>query len=112
MLIEMGQKAKRAARTLARLTTDQKNTTLHCLADALVADQNAILSANAKDVEAGRANGLSTSLIDRLMLNESRLAGMADSLRQVANLPDPVGEVYDGETLPNGLQVGTERGEL
>jgi glutamate-5-semialdehyde dehydrogenase len=105
MLIEMGQKAKRAARTLARLTTDQKNATLHCLADALVADQQAILAANAKDVEAGEATGLSASLIDRLMLNESRLRGMADSLRQVANLPDPVGEAFDEGTLPNGLQV-------
>jgi glutamate-5-semialdehyde dehydrogenase len=109
MLIEMGQRAKRAARTLARLTTDQKNAALHCLADALVADQDAILAANAKDVEAGEANGLSASLIDRLLLNESRLAGMADSLRQVANLPDPVGEAFDEGTLPNGLQVRKQR---
>src|SRR5919109_1038532 len=109
MLIEMGQKAKRAARTLARLTTDQKNATIHCLADALIADQQAILAANAKDVEAGKANGLSASLIDRLMLNESRLAGMADSLRQVASLPDPVGEAFDEGTLPNGLEVRKQR---
>lgn len=109
MLIEMGTKAKRAARTLARLTTDQKNAAIHCLADALVADQDAILAANAKDVAAGQANGLSASLIDRLMLNESRLAGIADSLRQVANLPDPVGEVFDEGTLPNGLVVRKQR---
>ena len=109
MLIEMGQKAKRAARALARLTTDQKNATIHCLADALIADQQTILAANAKDVEAGKANGLSASLIDRLLLNESRLAGMADSLRQVANLPDPVGEAFDEGTLPNGLQVRKQR---
>src|SRR5690349_422320 len=109
MLIEMGQRAKRAARTLARLTTDQKNATLHCLADALIADQGAILEANAKDVEAGRANGLSDSLIDRLLLNPSRLAGIADSLRQVANLPDPVGETFDEGRLPNGLQVRKQR---
>jgi glutamate-5-semialdehyde dehydrogenase len=109
MLIEMGQKAKRAARTLARLTTDQKNAAIHCLADALVADQNAILAANAKDVEAGEANGLSASLIDRLMLDPPRLAGIADSLRQVASLPDPVGEAFDEGTLPNGLQVRKQR---
>ena len=109
MLTEMGQKAKRAARTLARLTTDQKNATIHCLADALIADQGAILAANAKDVEAGEANGLSASLIDRLMLNESRLAGIADSLRQVAGLPDPVGEAFDEGTLPNGLEVRKQR---
>jgi glutamate-5-semialdehyde dehydrogenase len=105
MLIEMGQRAKRAARTLARLTTDQKNVAIHCLADALIADRQAILAANAMDVEAGKANGLSASLIDRLLLDESRLAGMADSLRQVASLPDPVGEAFDEGTLPNGLHV-------
>lgn len=109
MLIEMGQKAKRAARTLARLTTDQKNATIHCLADALISDQSTILAANATDVEAGKANGLSDSLIDRLMLNESRLAAIADSLRQVANLPDPVGEVFDEATLPSGLHVHKQR---
>jgi len=109
MLTEMGQRAKLAARTLARLTTDQKNTAIHNLADALIADKEIILAANTKDVEAGKANGLSTSLVDRLMLNESRLAGIADSLRQVANLPDPVGEVFDEGTLPNGLQVRKQR---
>jgi glutamate-5-semialdehyde dehydrogenase len=109
MLIEMGQKAKRAARTLARLTTEQKNAALHCLADALIAEQQEILAANAMDVEAGKANGLSDSLIDRLLLNESRLAGIADSLRQVASLPDPVGETFEEGTLPNGLQVRKQR---
>ena len=109
MLLEMGQRAKRAARTLARLTTEQKNAAIHCLADALMADQEAILAANAQDVEAGKANGLSASLIDRLMLNESRLAGIADSLRQVANLPDPVGEVFEEAALPNGLHVRKQR---
>lgn len=109
MLIEMGQKAKRAARMLARMTTDQKNATIHCMADALISDQNTILDANATDVEAGNTNGLSASLIDRLMLNESRLLGIADSLRQVATLPDPVGEVFDEATLPNGLHVRKQR---
>ena len=109
MLIELGNKAKLASRKLARLTTDQKNAALHNLADALIADQSAILAANAKDVEAGKANGLTDSLIDRLMLNEKRLAGIADSLRIVANLPDPVGEIFDEETLPNGLHVRKQR---
>lgn len=109
MLIEMGSKAKRAARTLARLTTEQKNATINCLADALLADQNAILAANASDVQAGQASGLSDSLVDRLMLNESRLMAIAESLRQVANLPDPVGEVFDEATLPNGLHVHKQR---
>ena len=109
MLIEMGQKAKHAARTLARLKTDQKNAALHHLADSLIADQAAILAANAQDVETGKGNGLSDSLIDRLMLNEARLAGIADSLRIVANLPDPVGEIFDEEVLPNGLHVHKQR---
>ncbi|MBI5954044.1 MAG: glutamate-5-semialdehyde dehydrogenase [Chloroflexi bacterium] len=109
MLIEMGQKAKLAARTLARLTTDQKNAALRSLAQSLIADQKAILAANVQDVESGKANGLSASLIDRLMLNESRLAGIADSLHQVANLPDPVGEIFEAGTLPNGLQVRKQR---
>jgi glutamate-5-semialdehyde dehydrogenase len=109
MLTELGKKAKLASRQLARLTTEQKNTALHNLADALVADQNVILAANAQDIEAGKANGLSASLIDRLMLNEARLAGIVDGLRSVANLPDPVGEIFDAGTLPNGLQVRKQR---
>jgi len=109
MLLEMGQKAKRAARILARLSTAQKNAVLHLMADALLADQSAILTANALDVEAGKANGLSASLIDRLLLNESRLAGIADGLRQVATLPDPVGERFDESTQPNGLKIRKQR---
>jgi glutamate-5-semialdehyde dehydrogenase len=109
MLNEIGKKAKHAARTLARLTTAQKNAAIHLMADALIADQNAILTANAQDVEAGKANGLSASMVDRLMLNESRLAGIADNLRQVANLPDPVGEIFEEGTLPNGLHVRKQR---
>jgi len=109
MLTDLGKQARHASRQLARLRTDQKNAALHNLADALIADQKAILTANAQDVEAGKANGLSDSLIDRLMLNEARLASIADSLHIVANLPDPVGERFDEETLPNGLQVRKQR---
>jgi glutamate-5-semialdehyde dehydrogenase len=109
MLIELGKKAKLASRQLARLTTDQKNAALNTLADALIADQKTILAANAQDIEAGKTNRLSASLIDRLMLNEARLAGIADGLRMVADLPDPVGEIFDAGTLPNGLQVRKQR---
>jgi len=109
MLIEMGIKAKHAARTLARLKTDQKNAALRHLADSLIADQEAILTANAQDVETGKVNGLSPSLIDRLTLNESRLASIADSLQIVADLPDPVGEIFDEEVLTNGLHVHKQR---
>jgi glutamate-5-semialdehyde dehydrogenase len=109
MLTDLGKRARLASRTLARLTTTQKNAALHNLADALIADQKAILAANAQDVEAGKANGLTDSLIDRLMLNESRLAGIADSLRIVANLHDPVGEIFDESTQPNGLRIRKQR---
>jgi len=109
MLTDLGKQARIASRQLARLTTTQKNAALHNLADALIADEKAILTANAQDVDAGQTNGLSDSLIDRLMLNESRLVSIADSLRIVANLPDPVGERFDEETLPNGLQVRKQR---
>lgn len=109
MLLEMGQKAKRAARILARLSASQKNAALHLMADALLADQSTILAANAQDVEAGKANGLTPSLIDRLLLNEARLSGIAEGLRQVATLPDPVGERFEESTLPNGLQIRKQR---
>jgi glutamate-5-semialdehyde dehydrogenase len=109
MLIDFGIRARRAARALARLTTTHKNAALHNLADALIADQKEILTANAQDIEAGKANGLSASLIDRLMLNEARLASIANSLRIVANLPDPVGEVFEEATLSNGLHVRKQR---
>ncbi len=109
MLIELGKKARLAARTLARLTTAQKNAALHNLADTLIADQESILTANAQDIAEAKTAGLSASLIDRLMLNESRLTGIADSLRLVADLPDPVGEVFDESTLPNGLHIRKQR---
>lgn len=114
MLTELGKKARLASRQLARLTTDQKNAALHAMADALIADRDTILAANAEDIAAGKtgASGrspLPAALIDRLMLNEARLAGVADGLRSVADLPDPVGEIFDAGTLPNGLQVRKQR---
>ena len=108
-LDEMGQRARMAARQLARATTDQKNAALVALADRLGADHASILSANAQDVAAARANGLSPALIDRLTLNESRLNGMASDLRNVATLPDPVGEIFEATTLPNGLAIHKQR---
>ena len=109
MLTDIGKRARHVARTLARLTTAQKNAALHALADALVADQKAILTANASDVEEGKRAGLTDSLLDRLMLNEARLNDMANSVHQVANLPDPVGESFDESVLSNGLQVHKQR---
>ena len=108
-MIEMGQRAKAASRQLARATTEQKNAALNALADQLLADCAEILAANAIDVEAAQANGLSAAMIDRLWLNEKRLSGIAADQRSVATLPDPVGEVFEATTLPNGLQVHKQR---
>ena len=105
----MGQQAKAAARQLARATTEHKNAALNALADQLMADGADILAANTIDVAAARANGLSAAMVDRLLLNEARLAGIAADQRSVATLPDPVGEVFEASTLPNGLKVHKQR---
>ncbi len=108
-LIEMGQRAKVAARELSRATTEQKNVVLNALADQLLAHSTEVLQANAIDIEAAKANGLSTALIDRLLLNEKRLAGIAADQRNVATLPDPVGEIFEASTLSNGLKIHKQR---
>ncbi|UGS37532.1 glutamate-5-semialdehyde dehydrogenase [Capillimicrobium parvum] len=99
------REAKRAARALAQLDTASKDGALHAMADALLARTGEVLEANARDLEAGREAGLSSALMDRLRLDEARVAAMAAGVRQVAALPDPVGEVIDGHRLPNGLDV-------
>src|SRR5918997_2456982 len=97
--------ARDAARALAALDTDTKNAALHAIADALLARTDAIVEANARDMEAGRANGLDAALLDRLALDPERIAGIAAETRAIAALPDPVGEVVEGKRLPNGLDV-------
>jgi glutamate-5-semialdehyde dehydrogenase len=97
--------AKRASRALAQLDTAAKDAALLALADALEARVPEILEANALDLEAGREAGLSSALMDRLALDEARVAAMAAGVRAIAALPDPVGEVIDGHRLPNGLDV-------
>ncbi|MDQ1696591.1 MAG: glutamate-5-semialdehyde dehydrogenase [Frankiaceae bacterium] len=82
-----------------------KDAALHAMADALVAQTAAVLNANAEDLSRGREAGMAEGLLDRLALDEQRVAAMADGLRQVASLPDPVGAVVRGSTLPNGLQL-------
>jgi glutamate-5-semialdehyde dehydrogenase len=109
MLEAMGQRAKAASRQLARATTDLKNAALGALADRLWEDRAEILSANAIDVAAAQANGLSAALLDRLLLNEARLNGIAADQRNVATLPDPVGEIFEASTLPNGLAIHKQR---
>ncbi len=94
-----------AAAELATLTRAQKDAGLHAMADAVADATDAILEANARDVAAGREDGTSEALLDRLSLDAARVAAMADGLRDIAALPDPVGEVVRGYTRPNGLEI-------
>lgn len=102
---EVAVRAKAAAADLAPMTRASKDACLQAMADALLERADEILAANALDIEAGEANGLSDSLLDRLRLSPQRVEQMATGLREVAALPDPVGEVLRGYTLPNGLEV-------
>jgi glutamate-5-semialdehyde dehydrogenase len=102
---EICEAAKRASRVLATLDADTKNAALHALADALIESTPRILEANAEDLENGRESGLSDALMDRLGLDEKRIADIAGQVREIAALPDPVGEVIDGGRLKNGLDV-------
>jgi glutamate-5-semialdehyde dehydrogenase len=102
---EICLEARDAARTLAALDTDTKDAALEAIAAALIARCDEIVEANARDMEAGRAAGLSASLLDRLALDESRIAAIAAGTRAIAALPDPIGEVVEGKRLPNGLDV-------
>ena len=104
-ILDIGRKARKAARQLAQLTPRQKNTVLVAMADELVVRSGEILAANVHDVEAAQQNGLSKAAIDRLQLTPARIASMADGIRQVASLPDPVGEVLRDWTRPNGLRI-------
>jgi glutamate-5-semialdehyde dehydrogenase len=97
--------AKSVSRKMASLTTTQKNEALIKMADALVADSIAIMEANAIDLQRGRDNGTSPSLLDRLALNEKRIEAIADGLREVAELPDPVGHMIEDTERPNGLHI-------
>lgn len=103
-LEEMGAAAKQAARKLA-VAGNQKDTALEAIAAALEAHTEEILAANREDLFAAEQNGMSRSLMDRLALNEKRIAGMADGVRQVKAQPDPVGQVLEGGVRPNGLRI-------
>jgi glutamate-5-semialdehyde dehydrogenase len=105
----MGARAKQASQKLGRASREQKDAALLVLADLLSAQSDAILEANRRDVEAGAQAGLTPALLDRLTLNPARLEGIAADLRKVADLPDPVGEVFESQVLPNGLRVHKQR---
>ena len=98
-------RAKAASRVLATANRAEKDAALHAMADALIAESARILEANARDVERGRADGMASGLLDRLALTEERVAKISAALRELAALPDPVGEIRRGSTLPNGLRL-------
>jgi len=102
---DFGKRARAAARQLRQCTTAQKNDGLRAMADELVAAQEELLAANASDVAQGQDAGLSAAMLDRLTLNPKRIVAMADGVRQVAELPDPVGEIIRDWTRPNGLRI-------
>ena len=101
----LGAAAKVASRGLAQKTTNEKNALLLALADAVDSEAEAILAANAADLEAARASGTSEALLDRLALSQARLAAITGDVRAVATLPDPVGEVFNEKRLPSGLKL-------
>jgi glutamate-5-semialdehyde dehydrogenase len=104
-VLELGRRAKAASRRLATASTDEKDAALLAAADLLLERAPDVLTANAADVDAAAADGMAAGPLDRLRLTEARLEGMADGLRKIAALPDPVGEVLDGVRRPNGLRI-------
>lgn len=108
-LLTKGKAAKEAARVLSTLETATKNRALEIIADTIEAEIPNIVAANQQDMQAGRENGMSEALLDRLKLGEARLRGIAADVRAVVSLPDPVGEEFDARRLPNGLQLSRRR---
>jgi glutamate-5-semialdehyde dehydrogenase len=102
-LESMGQAAKAASQQLSVLTTDEKNTALHVIADELEAQASTVLAQNMLDIADAKAKGLSEALCDRLLLTEQRIAALAADTRRVADLPDPVGTDIESRMLPNGI---------
>ncbi|MGB0203808.1 MAG: glutamate-5-semialdehyde dehydrogenase [Neptuniibacter sp.] len=108
-MIELGEKARDAARLVAKADTNLKNQALLAMADAIDNSRPALREANAKDLDNGRNNGLDDAMLDRLELTDARIDTMIEGLRQVASLPDPVGAINDLKFLPSGIQVGKMR---
>ncbi|MCU0840266.1 MAG: glutamate-5-semialdehyde dehydrogenase [Thiobacillaceae bacterium] len=106
---DLGRAAREASRAMARADTNQKNAALLAIAAAIERDADRLVAANARDLDAARAAGLEAALLDRLTLAARTVAGMAEGLRQIAALPDPVGEISDLKYRPSGIQVGRMR---
>lgn len=109
LIRERAAEARAASKKLALLSTGEKDRALRAIADILETDQAPILEANARDLAAGREEGLDDYFLERLSLSPERLRAIAADTRAVATLPDPVGETFDARTLPNGLQIGRRR---
>lgn len=105
----IGQQARTAAHHLLRASTEQKDSALHALADLLNEQQDAILDANAADMQRAESAGLGANLLDRMLLTPQRLIAMAGDVHRVAQLPDPVGDVFESTTLPSGLRLHRQR---
>src|SRR5947207_4942831 len=104
-MTQLAKQAKTASRELARLTTAEKNECLVAMADALEQNRDDLKKANARDLDTAAKMGLSTAMLDRLRLDDKRIAAMAKGLREVAALPDPVGKILDERVRPNGLKL-------
>jgi len=109
LILNLGQKAKKASRSLRTVDTETKNAVLHNIASNIRKNQKAILDANKKDLVQAKSNDLDDALLDRLMLNPERINDIVEGLEQVASLPDPIGEITDLEYRPSGIQVGKMR---
>lgn len=102
-------RSKNASRVMMNVSTEQKNKALEKIADHLWSERKEILAANAQDGSAARSAGISSALLDRLLLDEKRLSAIVEDLRNVAKLPDPVGEIFEAQEMPNGLSVYKQR---
>ncbi len=108
-MTDVGQRARQASRALVKASSNKKNAALLAIAELLEASMSSLIAENKKDLDAGKTRGLDDALLDRLALNEERIQGMAEGLRQIAALPDPVGEISDMNYQPSGLQIGKMR---
>ena len=106
---DLGRRARAASRALAAADTAAKDGALNAIADDLDRVRDELIAENCKDLEAGAAKGLDAALLDRLELNQARIDGMIEGLRQIAGLPDPIGEIFDMRFRPSGIQVGRMR---
>ncbi len=105
----MANNAKKASRVVAQLNSSEKNTLLNAVATAIENNSTIIISENSKDISAGKEKGLSQAMLERLILDEAAIKGIADAIREIVNLADPVGDIDKLALRPNGIQVGKMR---